>query len=194
MEEEIRTLADDIADIKAGVSGGMENVPTPPGYGTPNPQDLSAPSPEEGNNFEEQDFNEDDFNEPKESFSQGEPMNLTASPPRTSGIDRDYIQELVETILEEKWSEFVTKTGDLNTWKERTTSDLIATKQEVLRLRDSFERLQHSMIGKSKEYGETMTNVHSEMKALEKVFEKILEPLTDNIKELQRLTQDLKKK
>src|SRR3989338_5395116 len=183
MEEEIRTLADDIADIKAGVSGGMDNVPTPPGYGTPNPQDLSAPSPEERSNFEE----------PKESFSQGEPMNLTASPPRTSGIDRDYIQELVETILEEKWSEFVTKTGDLNTWKERTTSDLIATKQEVLMLRDSFERLQHSMIGKSKEYGETMTNVHSEMKALEKVFEKILEPLTDNIKELQRLTQDLKK-
>jgi len=49
-------------------------------------------------------------------------------------------------------------------------------------------------IGKSKEYGETMINIHSEMKALEKVFEKILEPLTDNIKELQRLTQDLKKK
>ena len=48
------------------------------------------------------------------------------------------------------------------------------------------------MSGKVREYSDDMRSIHTEMKALEKVFEKILEPLTDNIKELSKITEDLK--
>jgi len=69
-----------------------------------------------------------------------------------------------------------------------------AIKQEVLRLRTNFENLQNSLISKVNEYNKNITNVTSEMQAMEKVFEKILEPMTANIKELSRITEAMKKK
>ncbi len=188
------TLADDIADIKAGVSGGMD-VPEPPAPAG-EPQELSAaPATESPAPLNaappEQDYQEQSFEEPVEQpFDQ--PQELSG--PSQQAIDKDYIHEVVESIIEEKWTEFVAKTGEFTSWKDKTSTDLVATKQEVLRLRESFEKLQHLMLGKTKEYGESMRDVHSEMKALEKVFERILEPLTTNIKDLQRLTDDLKRR
>ena len=55
-----------------------------------------------------------------------------------------------------------------------------------------MENLQNSVLGKVKDYDQGMKDVQSEMKALEKVFEKILEPLVANIKELDKITKDLK--
>ena len=37
-------------------------------------------------------------------------------------------------------------------------------------------------------------NINNEMKAFEKVFEKILNPMTENIRELSRITNKLKTK
>lgn len=188
MPSEIPTFADDIATIKAGVSGGIvDDIPAP---------SIEAPAPseeaQEETSWEQPSFDNNTQEETDSKAPAGFGGNIQSS--SQPAIDRDYIHELVESIIEEKWHEFVAKTGELTAWKERTTNDLIATKQEVLRLRESFEKLQFLMLGKTKEYSESMKDIHSEMKALEKVFERILEPLTSNIKELQRITDDLKKR
>ena len=73
-------------------------------------------------------------------------------------------------------------------------NELIAIKQEIIRTQDHFKNLQGSVLGKVGEYNQNISNINTEMKALEKVFQKILEPLTTNIKELSRITEKLKSK
>ncbi|MDP2907490.1 MAG: hypothetical protein Q8O03_06120 [Nanoarchaeota archaeon] len=109
-------------------------------------------------------------------------------------MDIESMQEIVESIIDERWQEVVASVGDITIWKSRVDDDLSAIKQEVLRVEDRFTKLQASILGKVDEYQKGITQVSSEMVALEQVFGKIMEPLTSNIKELQRLTQDMKKK
>ena len=49
-------------------------------------------------------------------------------------------------------------------------------------------------MGKVNEYGEGIKDVGAEMQAIEKVLEKIIAPMTRNIKELSKITEELKKK
>ena len=63
-----------------------------------------------------------------------------------------------------------------------------------MRTRNHFANLQKAVLGKVTEYNENILNINTEMKSLEKVFEKILTPLTHNIKELSKITNKLKTK
>ncbi|MBI4158775.1 hypothetical protein HY500_00780 [Candidatus Woesearchaeota archaeon] len=103
------------------------------------------------------------------------------------------IQEIAESIIEERWQEFMARAGDFEIWKERTDREIISMKQEIIRTQDRFNNLQKAVLGKVSEYNENILNIGTEMKALEKVFEKILDPLVTNIKELERITNKLKK-
>ncbi len=109
-------------------------------------------------------------------------------------MDIESMQEIVESIIDERWQEVVASVGDISLWKSRVEDDLSAIKQEILRIEDRFTKLQASILGKVDEYHRGITQVSNEMVALEKVFGNIMEPLTSNIKELQRITQDIKKK
>ena len=102
------------------------------------------------------------------------------------------IQAIVEEILEEKWKEFLKSVGDVRVWKTSISEDLEATKQELVRTQKRLEDLQVAVLGKVKDYSKTMQNIGADMKALESVFGKILTPLTTNIKELNKITQELK--
>ena len=103
------------------------------------------------------------------------------------------IQEIAESIIEERWQEFIARAGDFELWKERTDREMVSVKQELIRTQDRFNSLQKAVLGKVSEYNENILNISTEMKALEKVFEKILDPLVTNIKELERITNKLKK-
>ena len=104
------------------------------------------------------------------------------------------IQEIVETIVEEKWEDLLAKVGDLNLWKESVNNDLEAIKQELLRTQERFNNLQAALVGKVTDYSRNISDMNAEMKALEQVLKNILEPLTTNVKELSRITSQFKKK
>lgn len=103
------------------------------------------------------------------------------------------MQEIVESIVEEKWQRFSDSITDFEVWKSRVNDDVVSIKQEVIRVANRFDILQKAVLGKVDEYNRSITDVGSEIKALEKVFQNIMEPLTSNIKELSRITKDLKK-
>lgn len=104
------------------------------------------------------------------------------------------IQEIAEIIIDEKWAELTNKLGNLAIWKDRVATEITAIKQEIFRIQNRFENLQNAMVGKLSEYNRNIVTINSEMKALENVLKKILEPLTSNIKELSKITKDLKSK
>lgn len=114
--------------------------------------------------------------------------------PTTPKEIEERIQEIAEIIIDEKWAELTNKLGNLSIWKDRVNSEIMAIKQEVLRTQSRFESLQNAMAGKLNDYNRNIININSEMKALENVLKKILEPLTTNIKELSRITKELKSK
>ena len=106
----------------------------------------------------------------------------------------EQIEEIAESIINEKWQALLEDVGDLSAWKERITTDLSSVKQEILRVEHRFENLQKAVLGKVSEYDKGISSVSIELKALEKVFQRIISPLTSNIKELERITKELKKK
>ena len=113
---------------------------------------------------------------------------LKAEPLRNPG------QSLDEEIIDEKWREHLTSIGDRTTWKAQITDEVEAVKQEILRVQTRFDNLQAAVIGKVEEYGTSVKDIGTEMKALEKVLEKILSPLTKSVKDLQVVSERLSTK
>ncbi len=103
------------------------------------------------------------------------------------------VEEIAESIITEKWEEALKNIGDLKLWKEKVETDLSGIKQEILRTEAKFENLQKVILGKLGEYSEGVTDLGAEMKAMERVFEKILNPLTKSVKELEEVTRKIKK-
>ena len=106
---------------------------------------------------------------------------------------QEHIEEIAESIINEKWQRALEEIGDLTSWKENVRSDLISIKQEVLRLENKFEILQSAIAGKINEYGRGMQDVGAEIKAVEKLLQNIINPLANNVKELSKITERLKK-
>jgi hypothetical protein len=109
-------------------------------------------------------------------------------------MNYEEMQAVVEQIIEEKWKEMVKNIGDISIFKARVADDIEAVKQEVLRTQKRLEDLQVAVLGKVKDYNESVTNIGSDMKALEQVLSKIIEPLTQNVKDLNKITEELRKK
>ena len=101
-------------------------------------------------------------------------------------------EELVESIVDEKWQQMVDVVGDIELWKSKLDDELTAIKQEILRMSNRMDNIQRSVLGKVTEYNQNITGVETDIKALEKVMKNILQPLTSNIKELSRVTDELK--
>jgi len=106
----------------------------------------------------------------------------------------EYIEELAESIVKEKWEDLMKDVGNIALWRDKMQTDIRSIKQEVLRVEQRFENLQKGILGKVDEYEKGMVEVSSEIKALERVMQKITEPLTENIKELNKITRDLKER
>jgi len=114
-------------------------------------------------------------------------------PSQSIGTSTEDIEEIAESIIAEKWQKVAEELGDMAAWKEKTTTDLEAVKQEIMRVENRFENLQNSILGKVKEYDQSVSDVSIEIKALGKLLSNIVTPLTNNVKQLEKLINDLKK-
>lgn len=132
--------------------------------------------------------------QPMTDYSQSDYQQAQQAYPPQSNYEYGDMQSLVEEIIDEKWKELVSSIGDITAWKAQIGDEIESIKQEILRTQNRFDNLQSSILGKVDDYGQNIKNISSDMQALEKVFEKILEPLTSNVKELSKITEDLRGK
>ena len=119
---------------------------------------------------------------PQQAYEQPMPV-----PPQQS-IDETRIEELAEAIIDEKWNELLKDINKMIEWKEKTDSRLARIEQEIQNLKSSFESLHKGILGKVSEYDQNLVEVGTEIKAMEKVFQKILPTFTDNVNKLSRIT------
>lgn len=170
----------EVQEIKAGVEGILGDVPSP-----------SDSEVAEHDSSGTMNYSETSEQTPVNNYTVNQQQNYAPEP--SGGIDMERAHQIIEAVVGEKWEEIMGNVGNIAVWKEKVNNDVLSIKQELVRLEERFEQLQGAVLGRVKEYDEGVRGIHTEMKALEKVFEKILEPLTSNIKDLNEVTLELKK-
>ena len=106
----------------------------------------------------------------------------------------EQIEEVAEAIINEKWEDLMKTINKLLEWREGMENRMAVLMQGLQDLKDSFDGLQKSVIGRVAQYDRTMKSVSTDMKAMDGVFKKILPALTENVNELSRLTNKTKRR
>jgi prefoldin subunit 5 len=102
------------------------------------------------------------------------------------------VEEYVETIIDEKWQELERDIQKIIDWKNRSEQRITDLNSQMSELKERFEKLQTTMLGKVGDYDRTMQDVGADLKAMERVFAKVLPSFTDNVKQLSEITEKLK--
>lgn len=104
------------------------------------------------------------------------------------------IEEIAESIIEEKWVEFTKELAKFTEWKDKSESRIVKMEQEMKDLKDDVENLHKAIVAKIGDYDKNLLDVGTEIKAMEKVFQKVLPELTGSVSELSRITKGIKGK
>lgn len=137
-----------------------------------------------------QDFSYTGANARRETFTRPvQPLELPRFDDRKAEVE-----ELVESIIEEKWNVLVEDVNTIIEWKNRVESKINSLQQDFNHLKEDFNKLHQAVIGKIGEYDKNILSVGAEVKAMEKVFSKVLPTFTENVSEISRVAEELKKK
>lgn len=124
------------------------------------------------------------------SIFQGAP-----EPPKSKSsysFDNTTNEELIEAVVEEKWNNLVKDLNKIIEWKNVTSSKIAAMEQKLEDTRREIDKLQGAIIAKIDDYDKNISNVGAEVKAMEKVFSKVLPVFAENVAELSRIAKELK--
>lgn len=102
------------------------------------------------------------------------------------------VESIVEGVVEERWKEFEKKNEKDKDWKEKTDSRITRLEQYVTDLKADLDNLHRAIVSKIADYDKNLLSVGTEIKAMEKVFQKVLPTLTENVGELSRITKEIK--
>lgn len=171
-------------DLKEGAVGAaaergekmMEDYPRAPPVGYPSPgQEQRRMPPQEM---------------PQQAMPP--PMEMPSMPQMPGGVSEERIHEIAEAIIEEKWTELIENVNRIIEWKDNTEAKINKMQQQMDDLRHSFDTLHEGVLGKISEYDRGIVDIGVEIKALEKVFQKILPGFIENVNELSRITAKVK--
>lgn len=109
-----------------------------------------------------------------------------------ASIDEERIQEVAEAIIDEKWDEVAKDIRKVIEWKDKSEDRIAKLEQQILDMRLSIESLTKSIMSKVSSYDQNIVDVGTEIKAMEKVFQKVLPTLTESVNKLDRMTKGVK--
>ena len=102
------------------------------------------------------------------------------------------MHEIAESIIEEKWNELMDSVSRIIEWKDGVETRIAKAEQQLTDLRGSFDKLHEGVLGKLGDYDKGISTVTVEIKALERVFQKILPGFVENVHELSKITEKMK--
>lgn len=134
--------------------------------------------------------NQDQMQQPFEQQSQPqmpEPNQIPTPENVPEQASSERIEELAEAIIDEKWKELVSDINKIIEWKDKTEARMTKLEQQLLDFKSSIDSLHKSLINKVSQYDKNILDVGTEIKAMEKVFQKVLPSLTENVNRLERI-------
>ena len=108
-------------------------------------------------------------------------------------LDMETIGDIAEQIIEEKNEQLKKQISSFANFKKEISMDMKRLDERMSKIEDIFAQLQISILKKIGEYGEDVKNISNEMHKTQESFSKILNPLTDNIRELKKFVGENEK-
>ncbi len=166
----------------------MPNIPEMPGV-PPMPSLQSEPQ-----------FTQNQMAQPQQNAMLQPPQNpmpqLPSQPlPAGKSMETlvDELQRIIENIIEEKWKSVEQKISTLNAWKTKLEDKVGALNSKVSELTSRIDGFSKTMVSKDEDYKKTMSDVNTEMEAIEKLMGKLVPSLAEEIKELRGVVEKMKK-
>ena len=107
-------------------------------------------------------------------------------PPQSTDIET--INDIASSIIEEKTKNLKKELSVLTKFKNEIEEKVSDLDKRLVKIENSMENLQFAIIKKIGGYGEDIKKISKEMSSQRESFSKILDPLTDNIRELEKIT------
>ncbi|MBT3721574.1 hypothetical protein HN789_06360 [archaeon] len=177
-------------------TGGSDLFSTPPVGQPEQPQQAAvpaaAPVQPAQDGMQTMQF---DSSTPTNNFQTSQVESTSSPQPSVRDIfgeNQVKIEELVETIIEEKWEELLRDVSKIVKWKNKVESRISEMEVKIDHLKESFSDLQKAIVGKVGEYDRHIMEVGSEIKAMERVFSKVLPAFTENVSELSDISKRMK--
>ncbi len=102
--------------------------------------------------------------------------------------DIETINEIAEQILDEKTTQLKKQITSFTGFTEEATSNIERLNERLFKIENTLNELQVAILRKVGDYGKDIQNIAKEMHSTQDSFSKILNPLTDNIRELKKIT------
>ncbi|MFA5061172.1 MAG: hypothetical protein WC494_02565 [Candidatus Pacearchaeota archaeon] len=106
-----------------------------------------------------------------------------------SNVDTGIISEIAEQIFSEKISELRKEIGDFTSFKNRIQDKVSDIDERLKRIESSIDKIQQAIIEKIGEFGDNTVMIHRDLDNLHGTVSKLMNPLIDNYKELQKLKE-----
>ena len=119
---------------------------------------------------------------PAPAYPQSYPSQQQASAPNSDpqqGNIYERIEEITESIIDQKWDELIVEVKKILEWKERIEQKQMQLQNDVAKLKEDFTRMQ---------------DVGTELNAVGKVFKDVIPQFVENVKELSSITGKMKGK
>ncbi len=150
---------------------------------TPQPQAQPAPSAPQFNDVDIQSFQPQPQPIPSKSDSK-RPISDQAM---------ETIQQVLEQIIDEKWKAASSELAALRSAERSNSNKIEQINEDMDKLSQRIDNVQNVMLGKTEDYNKTLSDVNIELQAFEKVIDRLVPTISDSIKELRDLIDDLKK-
>jgi len=136
---------------------------------------------------------------PAPAYPQSYPQQQT-SPVATQSSDAqqgniyERIEEITESIIDQKWDELIVEVKKILEWKERIEQKQMQLQNDVAKIKEDFTLLHQGVLGKLEDYDTRMQDVGTELNAVGKVFKDVIPQFVENVKELSAITGKVKGK
>lgn len=114
---------------------------------------------------------------------------MPSSPRMAPAPSVDRTEEIVESIVEEKWSGVSKELSKFKEWQDVVDSRLDKFEQGVSDLRQDIDSLHKAIVSKIGDYDRSLMDVGTEIKAMEKVFSKVLPDLTESVSRISQFSK-----
>ncbi|MBN1923300.1 MAG: hypothetical protein JW791_00895 [Nanoarchaeota archaeon] len=114
--------------------------------------------------------------------------------PNKPMVDLDEIQRVLEEIIAEKWKDSEKTINQILEWRAMVNTKIKEFDARINEFSNRIDALNTVLGQKAEAFNETMQNVDTEIRALEKALNKLVPTLSDNISELKGLVTNINKK